>query len=299
MKCPICQSLDLKEIELSGYKYIKCESCHTLRLKIFPKTVYRKSYYNGRFSLANLLFKPLERLFYLIRNSYSGLEKKELWIDVGAGEGNFLKSVRAENKIGVEISEDGRKLMQKAGIITYTQEEFLRKKDLTADVISFWHVLEHIEKPWVYLEAAGKNLVKNGKIIIGIPNNQSFEFKLFKKYWFHLVPKYHYWQFTASSMSLLLKRLGFKIIKIDYWSPEHHLAGILQSFINATDNSDNVLHKLVKRGTEKVDLSFEDGLIILFWLTLGLPIVFLFWMVQSLTKRSGTVVIVASPSKNV
>src|SRR3990167_3619825 len=163
-------------------------------------------------------------------------------------------------------------MMKESGLDTLSDKEFIRTKGLGADVISFWHVLEHVEKPEEYLDAARNNLKKGGKIIIGVPNIDSFEFKFSKQYWFHLQPQFHLWHYSPSSLKKLLQKSKFKINTIDYWSIEHHLTGVLQTFINKFSGSkENVLHRLVKRsaGGSKVRLGdiFWSG----FFLTLGAP----------------------------
>ena len=262
----------------------------------FPKPDYGKEYYEGKSGLTARLFQPIASLFYSIRSAYPEKTNIELWIDIGAGEGGYLKTVTAKRKIGVEVSSAGRKLMKQTGLETMTEKEFLQSKGLHADVISFWHVLEHVENPWDYLAAARKNLNKSGKIVIGVPNVDSFEFKLFKKYWFHLVPRHHLWHYSPKSMRMLLKKNNFSLEKTDYWSLEHHLTGILQSFINKSSGSDSVLHRLVKRKENLVKISVKDALWSAFWMTFGMPFVFGFLIVGALLHKSGTMVIVATKS---
>lgn len=213
---------------------------------------------------------------------------------MGAGEGEFLKTVKARHKIGIEVSKIGLANMKKAGLEVMTDTKFLQSNNLDADVISFWHVLEHVKNPKQFLGAAAKNLTQEGRIVIGIPNSQSLEFRLFKQYWFHLIPQYHLWHFSPRSIELLLTQNGFQIENVDYWAPEHHLTGVLQSFINKTAGSDNVLHRAVKRSTGLKKVRIKDLLWICFWATVGLPIVLMFWIVASLLKKSGSIVIVAS-----
>lgn len=289
--CPICKKKPKDSLfGIKGYRY--CSHCHLGWLKKIPKVLYTEKYYKGTSSIISKLFVPIGLLFYVIRKSFAGKGRKKLWIDVGAGDGGFLKTVGAQKKIGVEISLAGRIIMKKNGLGTLSDKEFLKASGLNADVISYWHVLEHVEKPWEYLKAGKRNLSKKGKIIIGIPNIDSYEFRYFRNYWFHLIPLYHFWHFSPRSIRLLLEEVGFKIEVIDYWSLEHHLTGILQSFINKTAGSDSVLHRLVKRGLD-YSPSFGDFFWIAFWLTIGFPIVFIFWFIGSISHKSGTIVLVA------
>lgn len=290
-QCPLCKKRPaLGMLEISSYW--QCKDCKIAWLKQFPKAQYDETYYKGKSSLAQKLFSPIALFFYGIRETYAGIKKINVWIDVGAGEGGFVKTVHSKRKTGVEVSKSGRKMMEEIGLETLTDQQFLKAKGLNADVISFWHVLEHVENPWEYLESAKRNLSKNGKIVVGIPNYTSLEAQTFKKYWFHLVPEYHIWHFSPTSIQKLLEKTGFKIEKIDYWSLEHNPTGVLQSFINWSAHSDSVLHRLIKRGMD-YKLSAKDIFWSVFWLTIGLPIVFFFWLAGVLLKMPGTFVVVA------
>lgn len=292
--CIFCQQKPTSSLYgLTSYWH--CKGCGVAWVKSITEVDYGDTYYKGKSSLAGRVFAPVGRLFYNLRNSYVGNGAKEVWIDVGAGDGGFLQTVNARKRVGVEISSSGRKIMQQNDLDTLTDKQFLKARGLNADVISFWHVFEHVEKPWGYLESAKRNLNKNGKIIIGIPNIDSLEFKFAKEYWFHLQPQFHFWHFTPKSFQKLLDKTGFNISKIDHWSVEHHPTGVLQSFINKTSNSrENVLHKLIKRGTNAKSVTPKDWFWVAFWITIGLPIILSFWIAGAVSKKSGTIVIVAS-----
>lgn len=291
--CPICR----KEFDSCMGKlpeYWFCRGCLLGRVKVIPKIFYKNEYYVSGSNLLSKLFSPVSYMFFIIRNSYAGFSKKNVWIDVGAGEGNYLKAVKAEKKIGVEISRAGRKVMKRKGLSVMTSEEFMRSRNLQSDVISFWHVLEHVSDPVKYIRSAKENLRKSGKIVIAVPNIDSFELKLFGKYWFHLSPQYHIWFFSPKSMTCILKDAGLTVEKIDYWAMEHHLAGIMQTVINASTLSDNKLHRLLRRRQGLANVSLGQGFWIIFWCTFGLLFVVLFWIIGAIFKRPGAFVVVAT-----
>jgi 2-polyprenyl-3-methyl-5-hydroxy-6-metoxy-1,4-benzoquinol methylase len=294
--CPLCKKVT--KSELAGLSdYWMCKSCSLGWIKSAPKATYEANYYNSGSTLLSTLFIPVEQFFYKIRESYVGYAQKSLWIDVGAGDGGFLRSVHAKRKIGVETSQAGIEIMKSSGLKTMTDKQFLKTENLDATIISFWHMLEHVESPLDYLQAAQRNLDKSGKIIIGIPNFKSFEFSVFGKYWFHLVPQFHISHFSPKSIKKILNAADLKVERIDYWSIEHHLSGVLQSFINKSTHSDSILHKLIKRKQDLFALTMRQILSILFWCTLGLPIVIIFWIFGAIFQRSGTIVIVASKKR--
>lgn len=290
LKCPLCKKygINLSNLPLHAY----CPFCKLAWVKNFQKPSYDDNYYTGASSVASKVFTPISKMFYLLRQTYVGLQTKDLWIDVGAGDGAFLKTVRARKKIGVEVSSSGRRMMEKTGIAPMTEKEFLKEKNLNADVISFWHVLEHIENPWDYLSAARHNLSPDGRVVIGVPNIDCLEYYVFGKHWFH-TPKYHIWENTPHSINLLLAKSGLDMQSIDYWSPEHHLPCLFQTFINASAGSQGALHRLMRRGHDS-NIRSKDVLWSLFWVTIGSPVVILFWIAGALSRKSGTFVVVAS-----
>jgi len=294
MICPVCNHAKITSLR-GVSEYWRCLKCGVAWRKKLQKATYKKSYYVPASSAASIVFRPLLNLFYFLRSRYSERKQHDLWIDVGAGDGNFISKVSAKRKIGVEGSLAAREIMKRKGIRVLGDASFLQKRGLGADVISFWHVLEHLENPEKFLLASFRNLKKFGELIVAVPNIDSFEFDFFKRDWFHLEPKLHLWHFSPKSLGILLGKCGFKIKRIDYFSIEHHPTGLLQSFINKRSSQKNSLHKLVKsiRQTGAVKVKASDVLVNLFWLTLGLPIIFIVWIINSLTERSGTFVIVA------
>src|SRR5882762_6385184 len=147
--CPICNKSPEPQMNTLG-TYWYCKSCSLGWIKKIPKTTYKENYYSSGSSILAKLFIPLELLFYKIRESYVGLQEKNFYMDVGAGDGNFLKHINAKKKIGIEISLSGRTKMEKIGLQTLTPEKFLKSKNTNSDYISFWHVLEHVDDPVIY-----------------------------------------------------------------------------------------------------------------------------------------------------
>ena len=293
--CPICKKSARPAMQkLASYWY--CNNCRIGWLKQIPDSSYDDTYYVSGSSFLSRLFNPIASLFVTIRELYARDTQKNLWIDVGAGEGSFLAQVHAKKKIGVEISASGRSTMKRKGLSVLTNNEFLKKKQLNADVISFWHVLEHVVDPIDFIRCAERNLRPHGKVIIGVPNVDSLELALFGKYWFHLAPQYHLWFFSPKSLKIMIEEAGLKVDFVDYWAVEHHIAGILQSFINASTHTDNILHKLVRRRQDLSKITVSQLVWRLFWCTFGLPIVIIWWVIAALTKRPGAFVLVASKS---
>src|SRR6267154_1566263 len=135
ISCPVCGKTPVGQMNTLK-QYFYCRYCSLGWIKKVPPTTYKENYYTSGSSLLASLFVPLEICFYKIRESYIGLQKKGLYVDVGAGDGNLLRHVNAKRKIGVEISTSGRNIMERNGLDTLSPKEFLSLRNKNADFIS-------------------------------------------------------------------------------------------------------------------------------------------------------------------
>lgn len=145
-------------------------------------------------------------------NSFNTEEKKIL--DVGAGTGDFLKVCKNNNwKVnGVEPSEKARDFASKKNIEL--------KKDISEfnneqfDVISLWHVLEHIPNLIEYINQLKKLLKPNGVLIIAVPNYKSYDANHYKEFWAAYDVPRHLWHFSQTSIKKLFSTIEMNVEKI-------------------------------------------------------------------------------------
>jgi 2-polyprenyl-3-methyl-5-hydroxy-6-metoxy-1,4-benzoquinol methylase len=124
-------------------------------------------------------------------------------LDVGAGTGDFLKVCQNNSwkVLGVEPSLDARNIAAKKGIIL--QEDLSEIKNIQFDVITLWHVLEHVENLSAYISTLNKLLTENGKLIIAVPNFKSYDANYYKEFWAAFDVPRHLWHFSQTSISKL------------------------------------------------------------------------------------------------
>ncbi|PHS62284.1 MAG: methyltransferase [Flavobacterium sp.] len=121
-------------------------------------------------------------------------------LDIGAGTGDFLKQAKEANwKVsGVEPNEGAKKLAQEKGInLQETINDFNGK---TFDVITMWHVLEHVPNLEETILTIEKLLKPNGTLIIAVPNYKSFDANHYKEHWAAYDVPRHLWHFSQTSM---------------------------------------------------------------------------------------------------
>ena len=124
-------------------------------------------------------------------------------LDIGAGTGDFL--VAAKNKgwtvAGVEVNDAARSKASEKGIdLHHVVTEIGNEK---FDVITMWHVLEHIPNLEETIQSLHQLLKGNGTLIIAVPNFRSHDAKYYGKFWAAYDAPRHLWHFSKTAMTKL------------------------------------------------------------------------------------------------
>ena len=242
---------------------------------------YSDSYYTYKY------YGLINRYFLHLRANK--IPKKGSILDVGCGEGSFLELMkkRGYECHGLETSKDGAKKAMLKGLTVHNNIKKIREK---FDVITLWHVLEHITNPVSYLRQIRSLLKKNGCLIIAVPNFDSIQSKIGRDMWFHLAPPLHIFHYTTKTIEALLKRENFKVVKVNHFSLEYNPFGYLQTFLNLFRTKDtNILYKMLRRGSYKINASF----ITLLALPIFVPISILMSIIEAMLKKGGTILLYA------
>jgi len=127
-------------------------------------------------------------------------------LDIGAGTGDFLKQAKDSNwKVsGVEPNEGAKKLAQEKGI--NLQESINDLNGKTFDVITMWHVLEHVPNLEETISTIEKLLKPEGTLIIAVPNYKSFDANHYKEHWAAYDVPRHLWHFSQASMQKIFSK---------------------------------------------------------------------------------------------
>ena len=135
-------------------------------------------------------------------------------LDVGSGTGDFLKVCKNNSwsVFGVEPNLDARNIAAKKGITL--QENLSELKNIQFDVITLWHVLEHVENLSETIFLINKMLAENGKIVIAVPNFKSDDANYYKDFWAAFDVPRHLWHFSQKSIHLLFENENMTIEKI-------------------------------------------------------------------------------------
>jgi 2-polyprenyl-3-methyl-5-hydroxy-6-metoxy-1,4-benzoquinol methylase len=139
-------------------------------------------------------------------------------LDLGCGLGYFLNGVITDGTFsatGVDVSDEALAYVKKKFNIIGFDETYLDKFEPNMfDVITLWHVLEHVYDLKARLKQLKRILKPNGTMFIAVPNSASWDAKHYKKYWDGYDVPRHIHHFSRESFVKLFEENGFKIEKI-------------------------------------------------------------------------------------
>ncbi|MDY7394684.1 class I SAM-dependent methyltransferase [Aureibaculum sp. 2210JD6-5] len=156
-------------------------------------------------------------------NSFNSQDK--MILDIGAGTGDFLAACKNDGwKVtGVEPNEKAREIVncklsnlsadrQDSNFQIHDDLEKLNSK--TFDVITMWHVLEHVPNLNEYVSNLKSLLKPNGTLIIAVPNFKSYDANYYKEFWAAYDVPRHLWHFSKKSISELFAQEKMKVEKV-------------------------------------------------------------------------------------
>jgi SAM-dependent methyltransferase len=230
-KCPLCKSgrfLNYKEVTdhaVSKEKFIlcKCSDCELLFTNPRPSQSDIGPYYNfpEYFSHEDKAKNFTQWIYQKVREHSIGqkvkfiqqFKKKGKLLDYGCGTGEFLKAAKKKGwKItGIEPSEKARvnanlKLKNKVKI---SIDEI--KNDSSYDIITLFHVLEHIHDLRKTSKKIINHLKTGGYLIIAVPNYESLDSKLYGSFWAGWDVPRHLYHFNRNAIESFKTEFGLEL----------------------------------------------------------------------------------------
>lgn len=142
-------------------------------------------------------------------NSYH--KNKGALLDVGCGTGDFL--VEAQNQgwkaTGYEPNESAKKLTNSKNVSTI--DDLVSLSANSFDVITLWHVLEHVPNLEEYIKNLKKLLKPSGTLIVAVPNYKSYDAIYYKRHWAAYDVPRHLWHFSKKSIKRLFSDVDMNL----------------------------------------------------------------------------------------
>ena len=232
--CPICLSSDLQKkfnctdhsTSKEKFTIVSCETCDFKFTNPRPKDKSLGSYYksdkyishtNNKKGLFNWMYHTVRKYSITTKlNLLKKISKRKNHLDIGCGTGEFLNACKNSGfkTEGIEPSKLAREQAINNFNLSVTHNTELDQfKSSQFDTISMWHVLEHIPELNKTIREFNRILNKNGKVIIAVPNHNSWDAKYYKEYWAGWDTPIHLWHFSKLSIEKIFKIHDFKLIE--------------------------------------------------------------------------------------
>jgi len=235
-KCPLCNSKNLKPkfvckdyfVSHESFELYSCIDCGFVLTQNFPSHDTIGKYYEASEYVSHSDTKQgiVNRMYHAVRKymlkkklkfvcKQSGKQTGKM-LDVGCGTGYFLNAAKQKGweTVGIEKSEHARNLAINRFELTVKSEDHLNTLPPESfDVITLWHVLEHLENLNEIMDSLHNLLLPDGTAVIAVPNCSSYDAQHYQTYWAAYDVPRHLWHFTPQTMKFLANKFNFQIIR--------------------------------------------------------------------------------------
>jgi 2-polyprenyl-3-methyl-5-hydroxy-6-metoxy-1,4-benzoquinol methylase len=230
--CPVCDSTVFEDyltvqdytVSQEKFKIVNCTTCNFKFTNPRPDENAIGEYYKAEsyISHTNTSKGLISKIYQEVRkftlkgklNLINRLSpNKGKLLDVGCGTGMFLNVARENGwKVnGIEPDEGARGIAETTNQIKIKEEVLSSFQNETFDVITLWHVLEHVHRLNETAEWLKERLAKDGSVIIAIPNHESKDAEIYQAQWAAYDVPRHLYHFSQKTITALFANHGFEL----------------------------------------------------------------------------------------
>ena len=253
----ICAHVNRHKFDrLDGVQLYECTDCALIFREATdadrnPEMLYDDFYKN---EMPSRFHSPVEYVVRLLR-LYRALKiftialRARTILDIGSGRGFTLHYLRKFygywRTAGTQISRPALEFSRDVLGLEIYSEDFLERSwgNDRFDVVTMWHVLEHVPEPERYIAKIHEVLNPYGRFIVEVPNFSSWTRRLTGKYWLGLDFQYHITMFTPASLIAMLERHGFRTTLVHTFSLEYSTFLSAQSIISRFTDTDQLFFR--------------------------------------------------------
>ena len=252
--CPICNKEDIasllhtKDYSLTteDFQIIQCANCTLEYTDPAPSKEAIAPYYNFPSYISHTDTKEglVNQIYHKVRNHT--LTQKTNWVqslftghkgqllEVGAGTGAFAHSMLNKGWKVTALEPDAasrQKAQENYNINLLPIEELFQLEPAKYEVITLWHVLEHVHDLNAYMKTFHSLLKPNGRLIIAVPNHTSYDAGFYKNYWAAYDVPRHLYHFSPLSMHYLAKKHKMSIVqKLPMWFDSFYVSLLSEKY---------------------------------------------------------------------
>ncbi|MBP7510346.1 MAG: class I SAM-dependent methyltransferase [Bacteroidia bacterium] len=236
--CPVCKQnqnrvlFNCTDFVASGEEFtiVECANCSLQYTNPRPSEIEIGKYYQSDKYISHAGTDKSElgvtyKIYDWVRNYSIGIKLKAIkkyhpngkLLDLGCGLGYFLNGVKVDktfDAVGADISDDAIDYVFKTfGIEVYKENALKQIPTNTYDIITQWHVMEHVHRLDERMEELKRLLKENGTMFIAVPISNSFDSKYYKAFWDGYDVPRHLYHFNRKSFHLMMENHGFKVVE--------------------------------------------------------------------------------------
>ena len=224
------------------FRIVQCRRCNLVFIsprpspeemgKYYPETYSWKESFGGE-SLLTGWVRKAERVYryHLLRHEVSSVievtgKNTGKVLDVGCGTGDRLNVFQSHGfqSCGVETADSADYAAKVLKLDVRKGDLFAaRFPDQSFDVVTLYHVLEHTHAPLGVCREIRRILKKDGRLVIQVPNMESWQYRVFGPRWAGFDIPRHLYTFGKRTIVQLLETAGFQVTKVDHimnwWHP--------------------------------------------------------------------------------
>ncbi len=237
-QCPVCKQtefIDLfecKDYVASGESFpiVSCKNCSLQFTSVRPKEEEVGRYYQSNNYISHSGNDKSElgvtyKIYDWVRNFSIGSKLQTIkqfhnsgsLLDLGCGLGYFLNGVTLDQTFdakGADVSQEAIEYVKNQFAINVLPEgELNTVNDASFDVITQWHVMEHVYRLDERMTLLKRILKPNGTMFIAVPISNSYDAKYYKQFWDGYDVPRHLFHFTPKSFEYLMEKHGFKVVR--------------------------------------------------------------------------------------
>lgn len=233
--CPVCEGILLSEfmtlpdhmITKEIFKIVNCNSCGFHFTNPIPSEEFIGNYYKSENYISHSSSKSglINKAYNVVRNItlkrkvnlVSRLAKGKNLLDIGSGTGHFLNASKISGfqVQGLEPDQDAKDFAKKEfGLSLQDLSEIQTMAADSKDVITMWHVLEHVYHLKRDLKEFVRVLKKDGVFIVAVPNMSSWDAKHYGSFWAAFDVPRHLYHFQEKTIRNLFSQFEMECVEV-------------------------------------------------------------------------------------
>lgn len=217
--CPVCDTVgSLTDSRVGGTRVWRCTNCTVTVTPTDGEDAAKIDHYKSKYSLVQESPFLTEHHRYFRYPEFAVLLRKistyksppATWLDVGCDHGFFIDAARriGYSVKGVEPSDRARNYALNIGLNVVEDIDLIQSK---FDVVSLWHVLEHIPNPREFVQKLSDKLMTGGLLCIRVPDFNCLSRRILQDKWIWFLPFLHAVHYNIEALVTLLEQLDFTI----------------------------------------------------------------------------------------